>query len=69
MASEPNSGSSLKQQVMASTFPLADLFGRVVGCALGHILNLDILLDLKEDVPHLGDFVLHQVLVESVGDL
>jgi len=50
-------------------FPLAILFWGAVGCALGCVLNLDILLDPEEDVPHLGDFVLHQVLVERVGGL
>ena len=46
-------------------FPLAVLFRRAVGCALDRVLNLDILQDPKENVPHLGDFVLQQVLVES----
>ena len=50
-------------------FSLATLFGGAVGCATGRVLNLDILLDPEENVSHFGDFVLHQVLVERVGDL
>ena len=44
-------------------------FCGALGCALGHVINLDILLDPKEDIPHIGNFVLYQVLVERVGDL
>jgi len=49
--------------------PVTALLGGAVGCATGRIFNLDVLLNLKEDVPHLGDFVLHQMLVKGVGDL
>ena len=31
----------------------------VIVCTLGHIFNLDVLLDPEEDVSHLGNFVLH----------
>ena len=47
------------QQAEASAFPLVALFRRVVGCTLGHIFNLNVLLDPEEDVSHLGDLVLH----------
>ena len=43
--------------------------GRALGCITGCILNLNVFLSSKEVVPHLGDFMLHQVLVEEVGDL
>jgi len=48
-------------------FPLITLFRGVVGCALGHIFNLNVFLNPKEVVPHLGDFMFHQVLVKRVG--
>ena len=34
-------------------------FWGVIVCTLGHIFNLDVLLDPEEDVSHLGNFVLH----------
>jgi len=37
--------------------------------ALRVILDLDVLLGPREDVPHLDDFILHQVLIERIGDL
>ena len=43
--------------------------GRALGCITGCILNLNVFLSSKEVVPHLGDFMLHQVLVEGVSDL
>ena len=43
--------------------------GRVIDCASGHILDLDVFLSPREDNPHLGDFVLHQMLVEGVSNL
>ena len=42
---------------------------RAIDCVLGRILDLDVFLVSREDVPHLGDFMFHQVLVEGVGDL
>jgi len=36
---------------------------------LRSIFNLNILLDASENVPHLGDLVFHQMLVEGMGDL
>jgi len=50
-------------------FPLEALLRGAVGCALSHIFNVNVLLDPKEDVSHLGDLMLHQVLVNGVGDL
>ena len=49
-------------------FPLTVVFRGVVGCASCRIFNLDVLLDPEEDVPHLVDFVFHQVLIKGVGD-
>ena len=49
--------------------PLILSFGSAIDCALGRILNLDVLLGPKENILHLGDFVLHQMFVERVGDL
>ena len=49
--------------------PLTLPFGRVIGSISGSILDLDIFLSSREDVPHPGDFVLHQVLTEGMGDL
>ena len=45
--------------------PSSLLRGAIV-CTPGGIFNLNVLLDLKEDVSYLGDFMLHQVLVERV---
>jgi len=42
---------------------------RAIDCASARTLDLDVLLDVEEDVPHLGNFVLHQVLVEGVDNL
>jgi len=47
----------------------APLLGGAVGKTPGSILNLNILLSVSEDVPHLGDLVFHQMLVEGRGDL
>ena len=44
---------------------IAPLRGAIV-CTSGRIFNLNVLLDLKEDVSHFGDFMFHQVLVERV---
>jgi len=41
----------------------------VVGRNLSSILNLNILLGVRDDVPHLGKLVFHQILVEGVDDL
>ena len=41
----------------------------MIDCASGRILDLDVLLSPREDVPHFGDFMLHQVFVKIVGDL
>ena len=43
--------------------------GRGIGYISGCTLHLDVLLNLREDVPYFGDLMLHQVLVEGVGDL
>jgi len=40
----------------------------VSDCTPGRILDLNVLLYTGEDVPHLSDFILYQVLVR-VGDL
>ena len=42
----------------------APMLGGAIGRNSGDILNLDILLGADEDVPHLGDFTLHQVPVK-----
>ena len=42
---------------------------RATNCDPGRILDLDVFLDPKEDVLHLGDFILHQVLIEGVDDI
>ena len=57
------------QQVVASAFSLVALFGGAVGYTPGCVFNMNILLDSEENVSHLGDFVLHQVLVKRVGNL
>ena len=44
-------------------------FGRATSFAPGSILDLYVFLSSREDVPHPGDFLLHQVFVERVGDL
>ena len=44
-------------------------FRGAVVCTPGRVFNLNVLLDLKEDISHLGDLILHQVLVERVYDL
>ena len=43
--------------------------GKAIDCVPGCILDLDVLLSTREGVAYLGDFMLHQVLVERVGDL
>ena len=48
--------------------PFIPLFGRVSGYAPGSILDLYVLLNLREDALHLGDFMLHQVFVEGLRD-
>ena len=50
-------------------FPLTVIFRGAVGCAPARIFNLHVLLDPKDDVPHRGDFVFHQMLVERVSGL
>ena len=54
---------------MASSSPFHSPLWKSDRLRSGFILNLDVLLDPKKDVPHLGDFVLHQELVQRVGDL
>ena len=44
-------------------------FGRATGFVPSSILNLHVLLSLREDVPHPGNFMLHQIFVERVGNL
>ena len=44
-------------------------FGRATGFAPSSTLNLHVFLSSREDVPHFGDFILHQVFVEGVRDL
>ena len=46
----------------------APLLGRAVGRTPGSILDLDVLLNAGENVPHFGDLVLHQTFV-GVSDL
>ena len=41
----------------------------MVGRTFGSILNLNILLDASEDIPHLDDLMFHKMFVEGVGDL
>ena len=60
--------SSGKQHAALASSPLSPLW-RAIDCVPGCILDLDVLLDPKVDVLYLGDFMLHQVLVEGVGDL
>ena len=48
--------------------PFIPLFARAVGYVPSCILDLYVLLSLREDAPHLGDFILHQVFVKWVGD-
>jgi len=40
-----------------------------IGRTPSRIFDLHVLLRPDENVPHLGDIVLHQMLVEQVGDL
>ena len=42
----------------------APSFAGAVGRNVGGILNLDVLLGAGEDLPHLGDLMLRQVLVK-----
>jgi len=62
-------GSSLVRQAAALTFLPYLPPHKVIDYALLCILDLDIFLGPREDVPHLGDFILHQVLIEGEGDL
>ena len=59
--------SSGKQTVMFLLFIF--LFGRLIGYASGSIFGLYVLLSSSENIFHLGDFILHKVFVEGVGDL
>ena len=52
-----------------SVSPLCLSLEGAVGRTLGSILNLNILLGVRDDVPHLGKLVFHQILVEGVDDL
>ena len=45
------------------------LFGRATDFTPCNILNLYVFLSSREDVPHSGDFMLHQVFVEGLRDL
>ena len=40
-------------------------FRRAIDYALGSILDLYVLLSLREDVPYPGDFILYQMIVEE----
>ena len=44
-------------------------FGTVIGFTSGSILDLYVLLNLREDVSHPSDFMLHQVFVKGMRDL
>ena len=39
------------------------------GCGPSRLYYLDVLLSPDEDIPHLGDVILHQIFVEGVVDL
>ena len=54
---------------MVSVLPFIPLFWRVTGLTPGSILNMYAFLSLREDVPHPGDFILHQVFIERAEDL
>jgi len=54
---------------MTSSYPLVFPSGRAIDCVSGRILDVDVFLSPREDVPHFGDFMLHQVFVKIVGDL
>jgi len=45
-------------------FTLGSLFRGVIGRTLSHLFNLHIPLYPDKNVPHLGDIILHQMLVE-----
>ena len=49
--------------------PFIPLLGSAISCTSDSILDLYIPLSQREDVPHLGYFILHQLLVEKVSDL
>jgi len=44
-------------------------FRKVIGFTSSSILDLYVLLSLREDVPHPSDFMLHQVFVKKMRDL
>ena len=54
---------------MVSVSPLNPSFGRMPSLATSSILDLHVLLSLREDVPYSGDFILHHVFVEGVEGL
>ena len=58
-------GDKLWLQLLLCILPLE----RAIDYVSYHILDLNILLNPREDVPHPDDFMLHQVFVEGVGDL
>ena len=62
-------GSSSEEKVLPSVSPLRPLLGGVVGRTSVSILNLTILLDASENVPHLDDLMFHQMFVKRVRDL
>jgi len=58
---------SVGRRIVALASPL--LSGRAIDCASGRILDLNVFLSPREDITHLGDFVLHQILVKGASDL
>ena len=54
---------------MVYVSPLHSFIRRVTGLTPGSILNMYAFLRLREDVPHPGDFILHQVFIERAEDL
>ena len=65
----PNFDSSLRDMIGFMFLPFILSFVRVIGYAQGSILDLYVLLSLRENVPHLDNFMLHQVFVEGIGEL
>ena len=51
------------------TSDLVPLSRGATGRGLSRLFYLDVLLSPDEDIPHLGDVILHQMFVERVSNL
>ena len=69
MAEELGLGFFLSGELWLQLLKLGALSRGVAGYNLSRLFYLDVLLSPNQNIPHLGDVILHQLFVEEIGEL